>query len=564
LSQTQSLPARDEVRCLPVLPGIDLVITLAALAVFAVIAWTLQYRQLLGEPDLYRVLLGVLDGAESGRWLDSRLHYDRAFGFGYLAAIYALVDPAILTDPDRLAPLINQIGLWALLPGLLCFWVAVRLVHGELAATVALMVFAFSPMMVELGTSGHPVLPMFAFLSAAAVCLFLPLRGWQAVLAGIVGMLLLVAGFLCRGEIFLAFPWLVLSRIDTFSLRRFIVSGLLRSIPPIVAIVVFLALQRMLVPAQMADKVGDYFFEFYTWAMVRPGVVYLVVGCGLATAALGGLALLWLVISRFRPNDRGELATLLGPLALVVVPAVFFLPNPMPTRHFMLTLAGFGIVLGVVAGRWLALGVARGRPAFGRAVVYAVVATLVLANHALAELVRPTLLRANDAQTSYLPNHDAYQTTTHANIGWFWQRHAALITRRERWQEFGDTISTGCDPHTLVFSDEGPHIFTRLYAAGFRIKAEPFRIGLFRGYHGVRQGQDFIVVEKINGWPADAVAAALADPVLSQYRLAQDPWTMSKFDRTPIPADRAASFGCTPGTVPAASATQHGETVGDH
>ncbi|MBN8909248.1 MAG: hypothetical protein J0H99_22210 [Rhodospirillales bacterium] len=172
---------------------LDVGVALAALVAYLVLIWIFQYRHVLGEPDLYRVIVGLMDGAESGRYLNSPLHYDRDFGFGYLAAMYRFVPAAMLHDPDRLTPLMNQVGFWALAPGLVCFWAAVRLVHGTLAATVALIVFAFSPMMVELGTSGHPVLPMFAFLSAAAVCLFLPLQGGGAVLFGVAGALLLPA-----------------------------------------------------------------------------------------------------------------------------------------------------------------------------------------------------------------------------------------------------------------------------------------------------------------------------------------------------------------------------------
>jgi hypothetical protein len=537
LSQAKSLSAHSDGRFYPVVERVDLAVAAMAIIVFALIEYTYQYRHILGEPDLYRVLVGLLDGAASGRWLNSPLHYDREFGFGYLAAIFHFVDPAVLTDPDRLIPIMNRVGLWALAPGLVCFWIAVRLAHGAMAATVALMVFSFSPMIVELGTSGHPSLPMFAFLSAAALCLFLPLRGWPAILAGTVGMLLLVAGFLSRGEIFLAFPWLVLTRIDTGSLRRFVISGLLRSVPPIGAIMVFLLLQHQFVTVQMGSTIGQYIFEYFTWATVPPGIVYMATGCGLATALLAGLAVLWLVISGLQRSNRAVLTALLGPLALVAVPMAFFLPNPMPTRHFMLTLAGFGIILGILASR---------RPALGRTTVYAGLAALVIANHVLAELVRPLLLRVNEAHSPYLPSQDIYQTTTHANIGWFWQRHAALIARRERWQALGDRISTSCDSHTLALTDEGPHLFTRLYASGVPVKANVFTLAGFFGIHGVRDGKDFIVMEKMNGWPDDAVATVLADPALNAYHLVEDPWTMSKYDRTPIPPNRAASFGCAP------------------
>jgi hypothetical protein len=39
------------------------------------------------------------------------------------------------------------------------------------------------------------------------------------------------------GDVVLAFPWLVLTRIDTRSLRGFIVSGLVRSIAPVAAVI---------------------------------------------------------------------------------------------------------------------------------------------------------------------------------------------------------------------------------------------------------------------------------------------------------------------------------------
>lgn len=529
LAETLSLRTRGDARIAARAARIDLFVALAAFAVFIALEVVFQYRHVLGEPDLYRVLVGLLDGIDSGRYLNSPLHYDRDFGFGYLAVMYRFVDPAVLRDPDRLTVLMNQVGLWALIPGLPCLWAAIRLVHGSLVATVALIVFAFSPMMVELGTSGHPVLPMFGFLSAAALCLFLPARGWAAVLAGAAGALLLLCGLLCRGEIFLAFPWLVLSRIDTRNVGRFILSGILRSIAPVAALVMFFVLQQSVVRTQMGNTVGHYFFEFYAWATVIPGSVYMAVGCGLATAALGMLAAAWLVLTRARGLD------LLGPLALTIVPLAFFLPNPQPTRHFMMTLIGFGILLGIALAR---------RPALSRAAGFGSVLALVVVNHALAELARPLLLHENEMHSPYLPTNDAYQTTTHANIGWFWQRHAALIARRERWQAFGDRAMTSCDPYTLILSDEGPSIFSRLWAGGAPVTADRFVLGKFLGFQGARAGRHFIVLEKLNGWPGDAVAAVLADPALDRYKLLQDPWTMSRYDATPIPPDRAAKLGC--------------------
>ena len=533
MSNTLPLRGRNRTGAAGVSSRVDLIVAIVAFITFIAIVAIFQYRHVMAEDDLYRVMIGLLDGVDSGRYLDSPMHYIPDFGFGYLAAMFHFAPMDVLRDPDRLMPLMNQVGLWSLVPGLPCLWFAIRMVHGATVATIALIVFAFSPLMLELATSGHQVLPMFAFLAAAAICMFLPVRGWSAVLAGVAAALLLFCGFLSRAEIFLAFPWLVLSRIDTRSLRAFVVSGIVRSLPPVAAMILFTALRQALFRTQMGGAVDHYFGSFYSWATMVPGAVYMAVGCGLATAAIGLLCAAGLVVI-----DRRRLGELLGPLALVLVPLCFFLPNPQPTRHFMMTLIGFGILIGIALVR---------RTALNRAVAYAAVLLLVLANHVLAEAVRPILLRQNDAHSPLIRVPESYRTTTHANIGWFWQRHAALADRRGELQALGNRLLTSCDPYTLMLSDAGPVVFSRIYAGGGQVAAEPFELGRFNeGRLGVRDGRNFLVLTKQPGWPADAVAAILADPALDRYKIAEDPWSMSRYDKTPVPAGRAARFGCAP------------------
>lgn len=514
----------------------NLTIAIAFIALFGLWTWCFQYHGVMGEADLYRVLVGLLDGATHHTWLASDLHYDRDFGFGYLWAIWSIAGPSAVGDPDRMMEVINNVGLWTIIPSLLAFWIAVRLAHGAVVATVALVVFAFSPMMLELATSGHQSIPMFGFLCLAAVCMFYPARSRAtAILLHALACALLVAGFLTRGEIFLGFPWLVLTCIDTRSFRRFILSGIGRSIAPVASIIIFLIVQKQFVPTQMGATVAQYFFEFYTWATVIPGFVYMTVGCGVATVILGGLAVLY---SGWNAAlGRIPLAEFLGPAALVLVPLAFFVPNPMPTRHFMLTLAGFGIFAGIAAVRLLS---GRRWAAIGVAVV------LALANQGAAEAIRPALLRLNEAHSPYIPVPTAYQTTTHANIGFVWQRHAALAERRAEAMRLGDAFRDSCDSHTLIFSDEGEQFFSRLYVGGLPVEARRWTLGRFNGLIGERGGKTYLAFEKMTGWPDDAVAAVLADHDLDQFKMVADPYSMSRYDRTPIPPDRAARLGCTP------------------
>lgn len=573
MSLSFALPAqhtRTEPRSLLWTDGI---IAVVFIIIYAVVIHSFQYRHGMAESDLYRVLVGLLDGANSGQGIASPLHYDRDFGFGYLEAVYLFVSPAILHDPDRLMPLMNDIGFWSMIPGLLLFWYAVRLIHGSFAATIALVVFALGPMNPEMYTSGHQTIPMFAFLCAGATLLFLPLTGWKAVLAAAAAAVLLLAGLVTRGEIFLAFPWLVLSRVDTRSVRSFIVSGFVRSIAPASALVVFLILKYLLqsvVHAELSTAVDTYFQESYaSLATIVPGLVYMAVGCGIVTVIAAGITGLYALVGRWVSNPsvpRAGAAEPLGPFALILVPMLFFLPNPVPTRHFEMTLAGMAILIGIVLSRLPGLN----RPGLGRVAALGVALAIGMGNQVASAAVRPTLLRINQAHSPYLPLHEAYPTATHADVGLEWRRHATLVDKRAAWNAFGNMVRTSCDPRLVVLSDEVEQIFSRLYAGGAAVRARRIVVPVgpdvktvavpasqdihlalvgkgaprLPGFVGEVDGKTFVMLEKDHAWPHDPVAAVLADPDLDGYKIVADPYTLSRFDQTPIPADRVARFGC--------------------
>src|ERR1700722_5710070 len=115
---------------------VDVIVALVFVVLFGFVVHWLQYRDAFAESDIYRVLVGILDGADSGSGIASKLHYDNTFGFGYLGAFYAFTDPATLRDPDRLTGLINDVGFWSMMAGLVFFWCAVAVAHGARAGTV--------------------------------------------------------------------------------------------------------------------------------------------------------------------------------------------------------------------------------------------------------------------------------------------------------------------------------------------------------------------------------------------------------------------------------------------
>ena len=517
---------------------LDFVVGLIFLVLFGIAVHAFQYRDALGEDDLYRVLVGLLDGAVSGSGIGSSLQYDNTFGFGYLAALYTFLDPAVLRDPDRLMGVINEIGFWSFMIGLEFFWCAVAIRYGSRTATIALIIFALCPAVPELATSGHPEIVMLGFLFAGACLLLLPFSGWRAVLAATGGAILLLAGMTTRVDIVFAFPWLVLSRADTRSPGRFVISCILRSIPPLGAIVVFLVLQKMIAPDQMGSAVGEFFGRWMSLSNVTRGVLYMALGGGLATVAGGALAGPYLAFRSWRGSRDGSriaLEQFLGPAALVAVPFGFFVLNSGPPRHFLFTYAGLSILIAIALTEGLAL---------SRPIVIGAAFLLGAANQVLGEAVRLPLIAANEANSAYRPIWTGYQTTTLVPLGWEWKRHEALVQRRELWQAEGDKLTMPCQPYTLVLSDVTAQLASRLYAGQSPIKAE-------------RPAADDILVtlggpdrtiwhySKSMRWPEDSVALILKDPTYRQYKLYQDPYTMSAYDRTSIPPDRQAQFGCT-------------------
>ena len=282
---------------------------------------------------------------------------------------------------------------------------------------VALVLFAFSPMIFELATSGHQILIAFSFLSAAATCLFLPLAGWRFALAGGGGTILLICGLCVRAEIFLALPYLVLMRTKTSSWRAFVLSVITNAVAPAAALIFFLLLRYYVGP--FPGSKAAFFEQYYHWSSIVPGLVSMSLGCGVATVIVGTGVMAFLIIRRIRSSAQTDVRVteeLLGPAALIIAPFVFWVAKSGPSRHFLLVLAGLTILIGWAVSRLLAFRVV---PAF------ATVISLVLANQVISEAVRPPLLRMNAARSPYRPPPEFSRTFTHAPLGWSWRHHIA-------------------------------------------------------------------------------------------------------------------------------------------
>ena len=298
----------------------------------------------------------------------------------------------------------------------------------------------------------------------------------------------------------------------------------------------------------MTPSVWHYFQQFYAWSNIVPALAYAALAFGLATTIAAVLAVVtlaqWAFVHSARRTFREVAGELLAPVALIVTPMLFFLPNPLPPRHFLLTLAGAGILVGWVADRIVREGGSIWLRARLKQFALVTVALLVVANQVLAEAVRPTLLRINDAHSPYVPLAEDYRTMTHANVGYSWQRHAALDRRRRARDAFVTGLVNSCDDDIVIISDEPPQILTRLFAGGTAVSLQPLPVMPVGGTDAVFGGRHFVVLEETYLWPDDPVRFALSEQSFAGMKIVLDPTLTSVHSKMQIPADRAVRPNC--------------------
>jgi hypothetical protein len=164
---------------------------------------------------------------------------------------------------------------------------------------------------------------------------------------------------------------------------------------------------------------------------------------------------------------------------------------------------------------------------------------IILANQAVAEVVRPAILSHLHSQFLQFPEHD--RTTGTVPVGSFIRHHAGIVERREVLTNLGRAIAASHEPRLLVVSSYLFQFESLLFAPGAdtRITGR-VSIGPFTGIKLVRGGQSFVFVDPFLIWPQDPIALILADPELNDYRIFQDPYSLSADDKTQVPADRVA------------------------
>lgn len=505
---------------------------------------------------MVRMSAGLVYGSITGEQLAAGHHYGSAFSFGYYQIFYTLFDRETLSQPDRVASLINGTGVIAaaLFGGawtLLC-----RRAFSPAASTLASFGLLLSPMVMPFLGSAHPMVGAGAMVllsawllmgqgnsisgtigptsEAAATSEVSTRQRWlrpvlSRHLERIGGWLCMLAALCLRAEVALALPFMVVLVLFARyrpSFREAIHVGIgLAGV-----LTAFFILQRPLVEQSggATGTLSEFFRAFYVPSRIFRGLALFFASFGL----LSSIALVWLLIRRLPEvaRHRNVLVRILPGAALLVPELVFWLPNPQPVRHFILALVGLVFMAVPILEMWIR----RVRPA--RIVVASVV--VAIGNQAAAETIRPAIVARYD--WSYPAASARRATQQIPMLGITWLDHVANRQAESILQNEARWLASTRPVRLLVFADSQHYLIAHLLSAdpSLRMTAAPLA-GVGTLVVWLTNSERRIgLVEKYTAWPIDVKARVLAEPAWAGWMMYEQAATRSRFDSTHIPAER--------------------------
>jgi hypothetical protein len=495
-------------------------------AVYAVVVLPFVFHDVVGEPDLERMVMGVIYGTSSGLGEAAGRHYNLQVSFGYYAALDHLLPRSVLLSSSALIGAVNFIGYASAIAcvGLVALYVD-RL-FGVIVAVTTSVLFGFCPVFLDMGTSGHPQVPALALLFLGAWLLtFLTdtsARESSRAAAGVGACASFFAGLTLRVDLALAFPFLVLVAADRelSSRQEWLNAATLRVAALIPAFVACIAIQQLCYRDVGGDSefVANFFARFYKPDTIPRGLLVVVLCTGVASMA----AFLWLVVAR---GSRAlPLVNVSAVLALVLPSLLFWLPNSTPGRHLILVTLGVALTLALLLGR-----AARPQWAIPAA------ALLAVSNQAIAEVSHNTL---EQHYSWTFPRLTARRATQSIPLGMFPLDHAAKQQSFMLMRNEGRAFARSCAGKILVFAEEPHYMMISLVELDRSMRFNTVAMGAAKVFQarGERCRVDF--VEKAAARHRDVLREFLEAGYDNGWPIYFQESRRNPSDRTRVPDDR--------------------------
>jgi len=183
--------------------------------VYALLVLPFVFHDVVGEPDLERTAMALMYGASSGLQASAGFHYGMEVSFGYYFGFYHLLPRQVLLNSGPLLAAINFVGYGFAVLGVAMLGLYAARLYGTVTAVVACTLFSFSPVLLDLGTSGHPQVPGLTLTLMGAWLLSYAtdttVRSAYRVLLGVLAFAVLTVALTIRADFILAFPFITLA-----------------------------------------------------------------------------------------------------------------------------------------------------------------------------------------------------------------------------------------------------------------------------------------------------------------------------------------------------------------
>ncbi|NOT85089.1 MAG: hypothetical protein HOP02_10030 [Methylococcaceae bacterium] len=487
-----------------------------------------SYRYTLAEPDIVRMVAGIVYGGVTGDHIFAGYHYGLKFSFGFYEILYHLIPENLLIDPDYVAKVINDVGIvFAFI-----FAVGLSLMLNKLfdrgVPVFCAVGFLFSPVVLPFLASGHPLI---------GGCAFLFLGCWLVLVAGeksqpattalylTFAFAALTIGLCLRGEVVLAFPFIAAAYwVKSPKNQHNWLFGLAVGLVLTLAFGYFLYLQRPFIASEgrAVSSVLGFLSEYLLIGQMLKGVGIVVLAQGIVTAILLLLAI------ALRVKDRNmNLPLVLVCLALSLPSLLFWVANPTPARHFIIAILGLYLLLGQL---WI------DKLNNVKAALF-LSAWLVFGNQAIAELGHLIIVNSFHWSNSYGADRKASQKFP---LGFFPLDQQANKAAEDALRAEAVQVVAAKPQRLIILADSEFYLVARLLADDTSLRLLRSKIGNFpvlllkNTYR-----QIYIVSEKYLYWPRDVLAEILERPEVVDYAIYVQPATVTKYDKVSVPKQRA-------------------------
>lgn len=493
---------------------------------YALIVYPFVPANVLGEPDLERMAFAFLYGTKTGLEQSAGFHYDLQVSFGYYAALYHLLPRPVLASAPALIFAMNHIGFACAVAAIAFLALYLTRLSGARVAFAAAMLFGLSPVLLELGTSGHPQLPAIALLLLAAWLLtFLSDPGialWGRVACGLAAFVIATAALTFRIDMALAFPFVTVAgrEAEMQSLAAWLRASALRVLVLAAALAVLFALQMHWYPSHLGDGgyVAKFLGTFYKVGKLPRGLVVYVLATGIATMGAAAVMLCLPAGRRLRPMHA------LAVVLLALPSLAFWLPNSTPARHLLFASLAVALFVVWALERWVT-----------PRMLIALAVLLPLANQAAAEATHGLIV------THYrweYPQLVSRRATNSVPIGAFPLDHDAKAQVYTLLRQEGHAFARACTGHVLVFAEDPRYLMISLINTDPTMRFTRLQRGPFHLIQaaGRRCTADF--VKKQADWHEDVMGRFLAAGYDPGWPIYFQDAERSPYDLTPVPRAR--------------------------